>query len=324
MVKRTIVLPEGTDFRTLNAASILSQEGIAKIILLGPVEEIGNLASKNNTDLAGVQLIDPQLSPELGEYSNELFEIRKHKGLTQEQAQELAKDPLYFGTMMVKMGHADGMVAGAKNTTGDVLRPALQIIKTEKGISSVSGIYIMILPDKDFGENGIMLFADCAVNPNPTAEQLAEIAYLTDKTSKCLINFESKIALLSFSTKGSAKHELVDKVIKATEIAREKYPHLCIDGELQADTALIPSIGKFKAPNSLVAGQANILIFPDLQSGNISYKLVERLGKAKVIGPILQGMDKPINDLSRGSSVEDIVNTVVVTALQCDKQLLHC
>ena len=323
MKSRTIVLPEGTDLRTLRAASILSKENIAKIILLGSTEEIMDLASKNDTDLTGVELIDPQLSPKLREYSNELFEIRKHKGLTQEQAQELVKDPLYFGTMMVKIGDADGMVAGVKNTTGDVLRPALQIIRTEKGISSVSGIYIMILPDKDFGENGIMLFADCAVNPNPTAEQLAEIAFLTDKTSRCLLHFETKIALLSFSTKGSAKHELVDKVIKATKIAREKYPHLCVDGELQADAALIPAIGKFKAPNSKVAGHANILIFPDLQSGNIGYKLVERLGKAKVIGPILQGMDKPINDLSRGSSVEDIVNTVAVTALQCDKHLLH-
>lgn len=322
MKSKKIVLPEGIDLRTLKAASILTKEDIAKIILVGPVKEIRDLANKNAIDLTETELIDPAISPKLAEYSNKLFEIRKHKGLTREQAQELVKDPLYFGTMMVKLGDADGMVAGAMNTTGDVLRPALQIIKTQKGISSVSGIYIMILPDKDFGANGIMMFADCAVNPNPTAEQLAETAYLTDLTSKCLIGMENKIALLSFSTKGSAKHELADKVILATKIAREKYPQLCIDGELQVDTALIPKVGQLKAPNSTVAGQANILIFPDLQSGNIGYKLVERLAKAKVIGPILQGMDKPINDLSRGSSVEDIINTAAVTALQCDDHLL--
>ena len=313
---RTIVLPEGTEERTLRAASILAQEGIAKIVLLGSLAEMDRLAKKNGTDLTGVELVDPVESPKLKEYSQVLFELRKNKGMKEDEALELAKNPLYFGSLMVKNGDAHGMVAGAQNTTGDVLRPALQIIKTEQGISSVSGAFVMILPDKEYGENGIMVFADCAVNPNPTAEQLAEIAYLSGKTTKSLVGFEPKIAMLSFSTKGSANHELVDKVVKATEIAKEKYPQLAIDGELQADAAIIASVGASKAPDSPVAGKANVLVFPDLQSGNIGYKLVQRLAKAEAVGPVLQGMAKPVNDLSRGCSIDDIVNTVAITALQ--------
>lgn len=312
----TIVLPEGTEERTVQAAGILTREKIAKVILLGPKEEVEAVAQKTGTDLREVQIINPLQSEKFEQYAETLYELRKHKGLSLEEAKELTKNPLYFGTLMVKNDDADGMVAGAQNTTGDVLRPALQIIKTEKGISSVSGAFIMIVPDCEYGENGIMVFADCAVNPNPTAEQLAENAYLSSKTARAIVGMEPKIGMLSFSTKGSAKHELVDKVVKAVGIAKERYPELQIDGELQADAALVPKVGKSKAPNSEIAGKVNVLIFPDLQAGNIGYKLVQRLAKAEALGPILQGMAKPVNDLSRGCSVDDIVNTVAMTVLQ--------
>lgn len=312
----TIVLPEGTEERTVQAAGILTREKIAKVILLGPKEEVEAVAQKTGTDLREVQIINPLQSEKFEQYAETLYELRKHKGLSLEEARELTKNPLYFGTLMVKNDDADGMVAGAQNTTGDVLRPALQIIKTEKGISSVSGAFIMIVPDCEYGENGVMVFADCAVNPNPTAEQLAENAYLSSKTARAIVGMEPKIGMLSFSTKGSAKHELVDKVVKAVEIAKERYPELQIDGELQADAALVPKVGKSKAPNSEIAGKVNVLIFPDLQAGNIGYKLVQRLAKAEALGPILQGMAKPVNDLSRGCSVDDIVNTVAMTVLQ--------
>lgn len=312
----TIVLPEGTEERTVQAAGILTREKIAKVILLGPKEEVEAVTQKTGTDLREVQIINPLQSEKFEQYAETLYELRKHKGLSLEEARELTKNPLYFGTLMVKNDDADGMVAGAQNTTGDVLRPALQIIKTEKGISSVSGAFIMIVPDCEYGENGIMVFADCAVNPNPTAEQLAENAYLSSKTARAIVGMEPKIGMLSFSTKGSAKHELVDKVVKAVGIAKERYPELQIDGELQADAALVPKVGKSKAPNSEIAGKVNVLIFPDLQAGNIGYKLVQRLAKAEALGPILQGMAKPVNDLSRGCSVDDIVNTVAMTVLQ--------
>ena len=312
----TIVLPEGTEERTVQAAGILTREKIAKVILLGPKEEVEAVAQKTGTDLREVQIINPLQSEKFEQYAETLYELRKHKGLSLEEAKELTKNPLYFGTLMVKNDDADGMVAGAQNTTGDVLRPALQIIKTEKGITSVSGAFIMIVPDCEYGENGVMVFADCAVNPNPTAEQLAENAYLSSKTARAIVGMEPKIGMLSFSTKGSAKHELVDKVVKAVGIAKERYPELQIDGELQADAALVPKVGKSKAPNSEIAGKVNVLIFPDLQAGNIGYKLVQRLAKAEALGPILQGMAKPVNDLSRGCSVDDIVNTVAMTVLQ--------
>ncbi|KJS18950.1 MAG: phosphate acetyltransferase [Clostridiaceae bacterium BRH_c20a] len=312
-----IVLPEGTEERTVQAAGIITKEKIAKVVLLGEKKEVEAVAKKLNTNLDGVTIINPIESEKYEEYSQNLFELRKNKGLTLEDAQELTKNPLYYGALMVNKGDVDGMVAGARNTTGDVLRPALQIIKTEKGISSVSGAFIMIVPDCEFGENGVMVFADCAVNPNPTAEQLAEMAYLSAKTAKALVGFEPKVGMLSFSTKGSAQHELVDKVVRAAQIAKEKYPDLNVDGELQADAALVPAVGSSKAPGSKVAGKVNVLIFPDLQSGNIGYKLVQRLAKAEAVGPVLQGMNKPVNDLSRGCSIEDIVNTVAMTALQC-------
>lgn len=312
----TIVLPEGTEIRTVEAAGIIAKEGIAKVILVGEKGAVEEVAKKTNTDLSNVTVVAPLEHPKYEEYANTLFELRKHKGITLEDAKALAQKPLYFGVLMVKCGDADGMVAGAENTTGNVLRPALQIIKTEKGISSVAGAFIMITPDCEYGQDGIMVFADCAVTPNPTAEQMAENAFLSARTAKTLVGYEPKVAMLSFSTKGSAKHELVEKVAKATEIAKENYKDIDIDGELQLDAAIVPSVGDKKAPGSNVAGKANVLVFPDLQAGNIGYKLVQRFAKAKAIGPVLQGMAKPVNDLSRGCNVEDVVNTIAITALQ--------
>lgn len=316
MLNRTIVLAEGTDERTVKAAAIIANEGIAKIVILGTEEGINTLAQKNGVDMKNVQIKDYTKSPEFDSYVEELMVIRKSKGLTRDEAVALMNNSLYFGTMMIHKGLAHGMVAGAQNTTGDVLRPALQIIKTAPGISVVSGAFLMIIPKTEFGENGIMIFADCAVTPNPTAEQLAEIAYASSKTAKSLTGMDPKVAMLSFSTKGSASHELVDKVAKATQIAKERYPELVIDGELQADAAIVPKVAASKAPGSPLAGKANVLIFPDLQAANIGYKLVQRMAGAEAIGPVLQGMGKPVNDLSRGCSVEDIVNTVAMTCCQ--------
>jgi len=314
---KTIVLPEGTEERTIKAANIILKEGIAKIILIGNTAEIAKLVSKNNLDyIKNAQIIDPLNHPKKNEYIDSLVEIRKKKGLTKEQAEKLLEDPLYLAAMIVKKGDADGEVAGANNATGDVLRPAFQIVKTKKGVSVVSGAFFMILDNKDFGENGIMVFADCAVHPDPTAEELAEIAVETGKTAKAIGGFDPKIAMLSFSTKGSAKHNMVDKVTKATELAQKTAPDMLIDGELQADAAIIPAIGASKAKGSKIAGNANVLVFPSLESGNIAYKLVQRMAGADAIGPILQGMASPINDLSRGCSVDDIVSTVAVTCNQ--------
>ncbi len=314
---KTIVLAEGEDERVIKAASILLQEKIANIVLLGNEEEIDKLAE--GLDISGVQIIDPNLSPKADEYASLLFELRKHKGMTMEQASELVKDTVWYGTLMVKKNDADGMVAGALHATGDVFRPAFQIIKTAPGISVVSSAFIMIVPNKEYGNDGIMLFSDCAVNPNPDASQLAEIAIASAGTWKVLIGGEPRVAMLSFSTKGSARHEMVDKVVEATNIAKEIAPDIPIDGELQLDAAIVPEVAKLKAPDSKVAGNANILIFPELEAGNIGYKLVQRLAKAEAIGPITQGLAMPINDLSRGCSVDDIVNVTAITALQAIK-----
>lgn len=314
--QRTIILAEGTEERTVTAAGIIAQEGFAKLVLLGKKNEVQAVASQVGTNLNGITVIDPVESEKFSEYAEELYEMRKKKGLTLENAQKLLKSTLYYGAMMMYKGEAQGMVAGAQNTTGDVLRPALQIIKTLPGISSVSGAFIMVSSKKEFGVDGILVFADCAVNPNPTAEQLAEIAVVSAQTAKALVGYEPKVAMLSFSTKGSAKHELVDKVTQATQLAKQIAPDLIIDGELQADASIVQKVGASKAPGSVVAGQANVLVFPDLQAGNIGYKLVQRFGDVEAYGPILQGMAKPVNDLSRGCSVTDIVNTVAITCCQ--------
>ncbi len=314
---KRIVLPEGLEDRTLKAADQAMAEKTAQIILLGDREEI---LKKSLTfglkNIENAKIVNPKSHDNKDKYIDLMVELRKSKGLTKDEALKLIEDPLYLGALMIKSGDADGEVGGAMNTTANVLRPALQYVKTLPGITVVSGAFIMIIPDKSFGENGVMVFADCAVHPNPTDKELAEIAVSTAKTTRAIAGFEPRIGMLSFSTKGSAKHELVDKVINATRIAKEMEPDLQIDGEFQADAAIIPSVGKSKAPGSELAGRANVLIFPDLQSGNICYKLVQRLAKAEAIGPILQGMAAPINDLSRGCSVSDVFNMISITANQ--------
>ena len=312
-----IVLPEGDEPRTLKAADRIIGDGIAKIILLGQSDKILALAKENGLkNIERATIIDPQKSADAERYTDLLFELRKNKGLTREQAVELVKDPLYFGCLMIKSGDADGELAGARNTTGNVLRPALQIIKTQPGISVRSGAMLMFCKEKAYGEDGFLLVADVAVMPNPTAQELAQIAVCTGRTMKNMIGIEPKVAMLSFSTKGSAQHEFVDRVVEATGMAQQMAPELKIDGELQADAALVPSVGKFKAPGSPVAGEANVLVFPALEIGNIAYKMVERLGGAVSVGPVLQGMAAPINDLSRGCSVDDIYYMTAITANQ--------
>lgn len=312
-----IVLPESYEERTLKAADELLAEGIAKIILIGNPEKINSEAQNLGlSNISQATIVDPENNPKEDEYADLMVEIRKTKGLTKDQALSLLKDPLYLATLMIKNGDADGEVAGADNATGDVLRPAFQYVKTMPGISVVSGAFLMFLQDNQFGENGLMVFADCAVHPNPTAKELAEIAVSTGKTTRAIAGFEPRIAMLSFSTKGSAKHEMVDKVREATEMAKEMDPTLKIDGELQADAAIIEAIGQKKASGSEIAGKANVLVFPTLETGNITYKLVQRMAKAEAVGPVLQGMAAPINDLSRGCSVSDIVNLVAITANQ--------
>ncbi len=312
-----IVLPEGTEPRTVQASARIVKEGIAKVTLLGNTEEIAKVAKDTGAALQGVNIIDPKTSNQTSTYAKLLFELRKGKGMTEVQAKEWVTDnPLYYGAVMVKAGDADGMVAGAINATGDVLRPALQIIKTAPGIKVVSSCFIMELPTKQYGQDGVMIFGDCAVLPNPTAEELAAIAIASAQTGKSLVDMEPKVAMLSFSTKGSAKDELVNKVQQATAIAQELAPELSLDGELQADAALVESVGQLKSPGSKVAGHANVLVFPDLQAGNIGYKLVQRLAGAQAIGPVVQGLAKPVNDLSRGCSVEDIVSVVAITAVK--------
>lgn len=314
---KRIVLPEGTEERTLEAADIAIQQELAQIILIGNPDEIHSLAEKKClTNIKNAKIVDPKNHEKKALYIDLMVELRKAKGLTREDASRLIEDPLYLGVMMIKNGDADGEVAGAKNSTGDVLRPALQYVKTAPGISVVSGAFIMILKDKKFGDNGILVFADGAVHPDPDEKQLAEIAVATARTTKAIVGMEPRIAMLSFSTKGSAKHPFVDKVVNATRIAKEMAPDLQIDGELQADAALIEAIGQQKAPGSKIAGKANVLVFPNLESGNIAYKLVQRLAHAEAIGPILQGMAAPINDLSRGCSVSDIVIMIAITSNQ--------
>ena len=316
--KQRIVLPEATEERTLRAADKVLADGLAELILIGNPDEIASLASQwelGNIDKATI--IDPENNPKSEEYASLLAELRKKKGMTIEQARELVKNPLYLGCMIIKTEGADGQISGALSTTGDTLRPALQIIKCAPGVTCVSGAMLLITKQPEYGEDGVLVMGDVAVTPMPDADQLAQIAVCTAQTAKSVAGFaDPRVAMLSFSTKGSAKHEVVDKVVEATRLAKERCPELKVDGELQADAALVPSVGAKKAPGSDIAGKANVLVVPCLEVGNIAYKLVQRLGDAIAIGPVLQGIARPVNDLSRGCSVDDIYDMVAITACQ--------
>ena len=311
-----ILLPEGSEERTVQAARIITDEKIAKVTLLGDEEEIKKVAEKFNVCLCGIDIINPLTDPDFEHYANGFYELRKAKGMTPEKARETIKNTLFYACMMIKEGKADGMVSGAINTTGNTLRPGLQIIKMAKGINTISSCFIMEIPNKEYGDNGLMLFGDCAININPNPDELASIAIATANTAKTLLGMDPKVAMLSFSTKGSAKHENVDKVTAALAKVKELAPDLDVDGELQADAAMVPKVAALKAPGSKVAGHANVLIFPDLQAGNIGYKLVQRLAGAEAVGPVSQGFAKPINDLSRGCSIADIASVVAMIAVQ--------
>ncbi len=312
--KKTIVLPESADRRVVEAASKIVRQEIANVVLIGNELSIKELAGE--IDLEGVKIVDSYNSDRLELFADKFYELRKAKGVTKEQAMELIKQPLYYGVMMVKMDEADGMVAGAVNSTANTLRPALQILKTAPGARLVSSFFVMVVPDCEHGHNGTFIYSDCGINENPDEEQLAEIAVQSAKTFKSLINAEPVVALLSYSSYGSAKSELTEKVVKATKLAKAKAPGLIIDGELQVDSALVRSVSRTKAPGNKVDGRANTLIFPDLNSGNIAYKLTQRLAKAEAYGPVTQGIAKPVNDLSRGCSADDIVGVAAITAVQ--------
>ncbi len=315
---KTIVLPEAEDLRILQATDKIVKEGYAKVILIGNEEQIREDVKKNKLDIGDTKIVDPLKSEKLEEYTNTLFELRKEKGMTIEQATKLAKDTVYFGMLMVKdtTSDADGLVSGAIHSTADTLRPALQILKTAPGTKLVSAFFVMVVPDCEHGENGTFIFGDCGLNEDPGALALAEIAMSSSRSFKQLVRKEPRVGMLSYSTYGSASSKSTEKVIKATEIVREKQPDLLIDGELQLDAAIIPEVADFKAPNSPIKGNANVLIFPDLNSGNIGYKLTQRLAKAEAYGPLCQGIARPVNDLSRGCSSEDVAGVVAITAVQ--------
>lgn len=319
--KKTIILPEAEDKRVLEAASKVIKQGFAKVILLGDEEKIKEDSSKNKIDLDGVDIINPLTSDKKEEYKQKLYELRKNKGITLEQAEELLKEPIYFGMMMLKdeNSKADGLVSGAAHSTANTLRPALQILKTKPGTKLVSAFFVMCVPDCEYGENGTFIFGDSGLNQNPTADELSEIAISSSKSFEQLVRKEAKVAMLSYSTKGSAKSELTEKVIEATKLVKEKETNLMVDGELQLDAAIVPEIAASKSPDSPLKGEANVLIFPDLDAGNIGYKLVQRLAKAEAYGPLCQGIAKPVNDLSRGCSADDIVGVVAITAVQAQE-----
>ncbi len=313
---KTIVLPEASDIRVVTAAATVLKEAYANVVLVGNEENIRKMAEENGLDISKAIIVDPVKAENAKVYAENLYELRKAKGMTLEQAEELVKDEVYYGMMMVKMNDADGLVSGAIHSTSDTLRPALQILKTAPGTKLVSAFFLMVVPDCEYGEDGVFVFGDCGLNENPSAEQLAEIAHSSSESFTQLVGKEAKVAMLSYSTMGSAKSELTQKVIDATRIVKETYPEIKVDGEMQLDAAIVPSVGKSKAPNSEIAGAANTLIFPDLNAGNIGYKLTQRLAKAEAYGPLCQGIARPVNDLSRGCSAEDIAGVVAITAVQ--------
>ena len=317
---KTIVLPEGNDIRTIEAASIALKENYANIILIGDEYEIRNLAKEHKFDISKAKVVNPLKSEKFDEYANKFYELRKNKGITKDEANEIIKDETYFGMMMVKMGDADGLVSGAVHSTSDTLRPALQILKTAPGTKLVSAFFLMVVPNCEYGENGAFIFSDAGLNEYPDADSLSEIAISSSKSFKQLVGKEAKVAMLSYSTYGSAKSSLTEKVIEATKIVKEKYPEIDVDGELQLDAAIVESVGNKKAPGSSVAGKANVLIFPDLNAGNIGYKLVQRFAKSEAYGPLCQGVAKPVNDLSRGCLAEDVAGVIAFTAVQAQNK----
>lgn len=317
---KTIVLPEATDVRVLEATEMVLKEKYANIVLVGKKETIENIAREKSIDITGATIIDPEMSSKKDEYAKAFYELRKAKGMTEEKANELMNDPVFYGMMMVKMEEADGLVSGAAHSTSDTLRPALQILKTAPGTKLVSCFFLMVVPECSYGEDGVFVFSDCGLNENPDSEALSEIAISSAKSFEQLVGKQAKVAMLSYSSHGSAHSELTEKVIEATKLVKQKSPDLNVDGELQLDAALVPEVAKSKAPNSTVAGTANTLIFPNLDAGNIGYKLVQRLGKAEAYGPLCQGIAKPVNDLSRGCSSKDIAGVVAITAVQAQMQ----
>ena len=319
---KTIVLPEAEDVRTLEATKMVLEEKYAKVILIGNKDKVLEKAKENNIDITGVEIINPVESEKYDEYVELLYNLRKHKGMTEEQAKELVKDPTYYGMLMLKDegSEADGLVSGAVHSTSDTLRPALQILKTAPGTKLVSAFFVMVVPNCSYGENGTFIFGDSGLNENPNEEQLSEIAISSSKSFHQLVGKEPKVAMLSYSTHGSAKSELTEKMINATKLVKEKAPDLIVDGELQLDAAIVPEVAKLKAPDSPVKGEANVLIFPNLDAGNIGYKLVQRLGKAEAYGPLCQGIARPVNDLSRGCSSKDIAGVIAITAVQAQDE----
>ena len=317
---KTIVLPEATDQRILEAAQIVKNDGYAKVILIGNEDEVKKIANDKKIDIEGIKIVDPSKSEKKEEYANKLYELRKAKGMTEEQAQKLILEPVYFGMMMVKLNDADGLVSGAAHSTSDTLRPALQILKTAPGTKLVSAFFVMVVPNCEYGSNGTFIFADSGLSEEPDAVKLSEIAISSSKSFKQLVGEEPKVAMLSYSTYGSAHSASTEKVVEATKLAKEKAPELLIDGELQLDAAIIPEVAEFKAKGSPLKGEANVLVFPDLGAGNIGYKLTQRLAKAEAYGPLCQGIARPVNDLSRGCSSEDVAGVVAITAVQAQSQ----